>query len=150
MVGVECLLKLVFHRHGQIGLAKIECLAQQRKAGVSNNRLCSCEIAQKAIHARLLEQDVALLPLSSKTISYEFAAHLLEQSGQFLRWRSHIGQHVVARLRGSGKDFLAQDRREEKRVAFFNVRRKEREHKYASAWGVIIRVTSLTAATSRL
>src|SRR5258708_25857275 len=129
MIRIEDLLKLVLHRNSKIRLAQIQSFTDQRKAGVGDDGFASGQIAQKFVHARLLEENVSLLACLPKPISNELAPHLAQQLDQVRRWGSDIHKHVLALRWFSCQDLTAHDRRKDKRIAAARARRQKRRHK---------------------
>src|SRR5262249_35868974 len=82
VVSIEGLLKLVLHRDGEIRLAQMQRLADEGKACVRDYGCGAGQIAEEALHARLLEFNIAVLAFGSKTVRDEPVAHLPEQGGE--------------------------------------------------------------------
>src|ERR1051326_1763778 len=80
IIRVEGLLKLVFDRNGEIRLAQVQRLTDERKAAKSDPRATAGQILQEARHAGFFEQDVALLAFAAKSIGDEFVPNLFEKS----------------------------------------------------------------------
>src|SRR5579864_4268903 len=106
--------------NGEIGLAQMKRLGDQRKAGVGDNGLCADEVGKEALDGRFLVADVAFLSFATKAICDERATHRTEQLGQRGGGRGNVNQHMFS-LGGSGvEDFFTQQGWEKKCVVLLN------------------------------
>src|SRR5882757_1547075 len=98
-IGVENLFELVLHGNGEVRLAEMQRLRDQRKTGVGHNGLGAGEVAQESIQGRFFIEDVSFFAVPTKAISDEPAAHRTQNFGQRRRGRGYVHQHVLS-LRG--------------------------------------------------
>src|SRR5690242_1778429 len=110
VVGVERLLELVLHRHGQIWLAKMQRFADERETGIGNDSFRRNDVVQKRVEAWLLEQKVAVTAFAIEAIADETFPDVAEKRGKIGRGRGHIDEDVIAHTRARIKDFVAQQR----------------------------------------
>src|SRR5258708_36428158 len=113
---------------GQIGLAQMQGLGDQRESEVRDDGAGADEVGEEAIQRRLLINDVALASFTSEAVGDEIGANRTQQFGQSGGGGGYVNKDVIPLGRLRGKNFLAKQRRKQERVAFFNWRVEKGNH----------------------